>query len=133
MDRRLGSFYWVDKARALSHILYSHCMSDHLVLCPSPKRLWGVWGTGNRGRVLFPVASRNVHELLRRDDLVDTRDLGMTDEELGNVHECTHLDITTYMLPRYSYDQVNLIMYLSTHDTLSLLCPKLATRENTPT
>lgn len=55
------------------------------------------------------MTGRNAHELLARNEPVDTGegDSGDDDGELGNVHECTHLDIS--YLPTWLLG--NLILY----------------------
>ena len=108
MDRRFGVIYWAvvhtgtAKIFFFGWILYSRCMSHHFhcFSCPSQKRLWGVSGPGRglgEAGISYGRSQRTVYaEVLGWDEPVDTGDggLGDDDRELGNVHECTHLDIS---------------------------------------
>lgn len=121
------SLVWIDRVRP--HILYSRCMLHYFVLCRPPKRLWeGEFLVWERGKVERRAGERGkgrcemghsqwqtaTHTNVALDDRVDTGDFG-DDEELGNVHECTHLDISTiptlYLRLPACVDLGHLIMY----------------------
>jgi hypothetical protein len=112
MDRRFGVIYWavVHTGTAKFSFLVGFCTLAACHLIPFlfyfhmsvTKTALGSFGCGQGGlggwQRIFPMAGRDAHELLARDEPVDTGE-GDSGDDDGELWECTRMYTPRYILP----------------------------------